>query len=116
MVIEAFNEADRDTLRMLLSKEIYQQFDAALTAQEEKGQKEHTTLVAILESRITDAALNGNKARITVELTSEQIRLLRDDDGAIVEGDASIQEAVDDEWVFERNLAAADPAWKVIET
>lgn len=116
MVIDAFNEGDRDTLKMLLAKDIYQQFDEALSAGEEAGRKEQTTLVAILEAKIIEAVLDGNRARITVDFSSEQIRLVRDVDGEIIEGDASAQEAVDDEWVFERNLASSDPSWKVIET
>lgn len=116
MVLEAFSESDRDTLKMLLSKEIYKEFDDSLTALEAEGKTQKTTLLAIVKSAITDAALAGNKARITVEFVSEQVSLVRDAAGEIVEGDPSQQEAVEDSWVFERSLAASDPSWKVIET
>ena len=116
MVLDAFNEADRDTLKMLLAKDIYAAFDQSLKALEDKGHKQQTTLLAILEASIAAAELNGNKARITVTFESEQVHLVRDAQGEIVEGDASQQEAVEDRWVFERNLASGDPAWKVIET
>lgn len=116
MVLEAFNSGDRDTLKMLLSPEIYAEFDASLAALEAKGHTPQTTLLAIVESTLADASLTGNLARLTVNFVSEQVHLVRDAEGTIVEGDASMQEAVEDSWVFERNLASSDPAWKVIET
>jgi predicted lipid-binding transport protein (Tim44 family) len=116
MVIDAFNGDDRDTLKMLLSKEIYQQFEDTLDAQKEEGKKQHTTLVAITESKITDATLTGAKAQLTVYFVSEQIILTRNGEGEVIEGDASYQQAIDDHWVFERTLSSADPSWKVIDT
>lgn len=116
MVIEAYNDGDDETLKMLLAEPIYKEFKAAAKANDEAGQKAHTTLVAIMKAEIADAKLRGNKATLTVDFHSEQIPLVRDKDGAIIEGDASTQEAVEDQWVFERNLASADPAWKVIDT
>lgn len=116
MVIEAYNEADHETLGMLLADPIYKEFKASLDANEKDGRKADTTLVAIVKAEIADAKLRGNKATIAVDFVSEQIPLVRDKSGAIVEGDASAQEAVEDQWVFERNLASSDPAWKVIDT
>ncbi len=116
MVIEAYNEADHDTLKMLLADPIYKEFKASLADNEKQGRTAHTTLVAIMKAEITDAKLRGNKAVITVDFHSEQIPLVRNAQGEIVEGDPSSQEAVEDQWVFERNLSSADPAWKVIDT
>jgi predicted lipid-binding transport protein (Tim44 family) len=116
MVLEAFNEGDEETLAMLLSKDVLREFKGTLAANAKAGRKAHTTLVAILKAEIADAKLRGNVATITVDFLSEQIPLVRDASGEIVEGNASYQEAVEDQWVFERNLAVSDPAWKVIET
>ena len=116
MVLDAYNEGDHETLKMLLSDSIYQEFRSSLDANEKEGRKAHTTLVAIVKADITDATLQGNKAVITVDFLSEQIPLVRDKDGVIVEGNASTQDAVEDQWVFERTLTNADPAWKIVET
>lgn len=116
MVIDAYNEGDDETLKMLLAEPIYQEFRDARQANADAGRTAHTTLVAIMKADVTDAKLRGNKATITVDFHSEQIPVVRDKDGKVVEGDISTQEAVEDQWVFERNLASADPAWKVIDT
>ena len=116
MVIDAYNTHDDETLKLLLSPALYDSFKESLRRDEAAGRKSHTTLVAIVRSEITDASLRGNTARVAVEFLSEQVNLVRDRDGAIIEGDPSQQAAIEDRWVFERNLTAADPNWKIIET
>lgn len=116
MVLQAFNERDHDTLTMLLSKDVYNEFMASLNSFAAEGRTPQNTLLAILEAHIDDATLTGNKARIAVKFTSEQVHLVRDSAGDVVEGDPSQQEVVEDRWVFERALTSNDPAWKVVET
>lgn len=116
MVIDAYNSADRETLKMLLAKDIYTEFDRTLSSLQADGKTAHTTLVAIKKAMPTDASLSGSKARITVHFTTEQVPLVRNAAGEILEGNASREEVVEDTWMFERNLTSSDPSWKVIET
>jgi predicted lipid-binding transport protein (Tim44 family) len=116
MIIDAYNKRDDETLKLLLSPRIYGNFQETIREDEAAGRLPHTTLVAILSAKIADARLVGKAAQITVDFSSEQIHLVRDRDGKIVEGDPSQQAAIEDRWVFERNLSSADPNWKVIET
>ena len=116
MVIEAFSKADRDTLKMLLSDVIYKQFDNHLKQDDARGQRADTTLVAITKAEFVDATLRGTIATITVEFLSQQIHLTRDKNGAVIEGNPSQEDHVEDRWVFTRNLSNTDPNWKIIET
>ena len=116
MVVDAFNNADRPTIAMLMSKDIAQHFYDALDKQNAEGKSQQTTLVAITAANITAAGLTNNKARITVAITSEQVMLVRNAAGEVIEGNPSHQETVEDHWTFERLLTSADPTWKVIET
>ncbi|MFN8929710.1 MAG: Tim44/TimA family putative adaptor protein [Alphaproteobacteria bacterium] len=116
MVIKAFSEHDRDTLKMLLSPAIFSNFDAAMRDQESRQVRQETTLVAVTESNITSADLRGKIAELTVAITSEQIHLQRDAAGKITGGDASRVETVADEWVFTRDLTSTSPNWLVSET
>ncbi len=116
MVIAAFSKADRDTLKMLLSEQMYKSFDLSLTDAAAANRIANTTLVAITKAEITDAKLKGNLATLTVDFTSEQIHLIRDKDGAILEGDVSRVEKVEDQWVFTRTLTSSDLSWTIIET
>ncbi|MBI1237044.1 MAG: Tim44/TimA family putative adaptor protein [Alphaproteobacteria bacterium] len=116
MVFDAFAKGDRDTLKMLLADSVYGDFNRELEARERQENKTETTLVAVLSREITDAMLAGNMARITVKFVSEQIVLVRNPQGEIIEGDASDTEHVESEWVFERDVMSKNPNWKIIET
>lgn len=116
MVIEAFSKSDRDTLKMLLSSDLYKSFDLSLTDNSNGGRVIDTTLVAITKAEITEVKLVGTTATIGVDFVSEQIHLVRDTHGTILEGNPSKQDVVEDHWVFTRNLANSDPNWKIIES
>ena len=116
MVIDAYNKADRDTLKMLLSDALYKSFDAALTQEKTDGKRNETTLVAISKADIVEASVKGNLATIAVDFASEQIHLVRNDAGEIVEGNPSAHTQVEERWVFTRTLANSNPNWQIIET
>lgn len=116
MVINAFAKRDRDTLKMLLSTDMYKSFDLSLKDAEKEKRFNDTTLVAITRAEIKSAKLSGNLATITVDFTSDQIHLIRDENGTILEGDASAEHVVEDEWVFTRNLTSSNPNWTIVET
>ena len=116
MVMEAYNKDDRETLKMLLSDALYKSFDAALTSEKEAGQKNETTLLAISKATIFEANLSGSVATISVDFSSEQIHLVRNAAGEIIEGNPSSRTAVEERWVFTRTLTNANPNWTIIET
>jgi len=116
MVIDAFSKQDKETLKMLLSKDLYKDFVKDIDEQIEKKQKRETTLVALLQAEIKEIALNKTMASITVLFASEQISVVRDKDGAIIEGDASTTLYMEDSWVFERDLKSRNPNWTIIDT
>ena len=116
MVIEAYNKRDHETLALLLDAAVYENFKATIEADEKAGQKSDVTLIAIIKSEFASATVTGNRATIAVDFHSEQIQLLRDSNGAVIEGDPSQQSAIEDRWVFERDLSRGDPNWKIIET
>jgi predicted lipid-binding transport protein (Tim44 family) len=116
MVITAFSKRDEETLSMLLSKEMYKSFALSLADAQKEGRFNDTTLVAITKADITAAKLEGSLATITVDFVSEQIHLIRDAQGTIIEGDPSQQLKVEDTWVFTRTLTNSNPNWTIIET
>lgn len=116
MVIDAFNARDRETLVMLLADNVYQNFDAVLREQAATERYAHTTLVEVRRAVIVGAQLRGKTAEITVDFETVQIHLVKDASGAILEGDASAQERVEDRWVFTRDIKTSGPDWKISET
>lgn len=116
MVIDAFNKHDRDTLKMLLSKEVYDSFETSLKEQEENQYKSETTLIAMKASEIVGADIKKSNATITVQFLTEQVYVVRDKEGKVVEGDASMVQDIADEWIFERDIKSRNPNWTIIAT
>lgn len=116
MVHEAFRKDDRETLKFLLSKEIYKNFSGELDARKQEKERAESTLVAIISATPTEVTVEKGKGRVTVLFVTEQIHVRRDAAGKIVEGSPSDVQRVEDEWGFERDLHSANPNWIVVAT
>jgi len=116
MVFEGFAKGDKAPLKMLLAEPLYKQFESEIDATAVPERKTETTLVSVAAKDIIKAELDNSIARLTVKFLSEQITVVRDMDGKIIEGDASEVNDVVDEWTFERDIASKNPNWKIIDT
>jgi predicted lipid-binding transport protein (Tim44 family) len=116
LILEAFAKGDKLQLENLLSKELYDDFAAAIDVRKESPAYEENTLVSIQSADIVRAALNGRKAEITVNFVSEQISVERDKDGNIVSGNPSETTLVTDEWTFVRDIRSSNPNWLLVNT
>jgi len=116
MVVTAFAEGDRRTLKNLLSRDVYEGFEAAIREREGKGETVETRFVSIDKSDITGAELRARTAQITVRFVSQLISVTRDKAGAVIEGNAGKVTDVTDVWTFARDLSSRDPNWKLVAT
>ena len=73
MIVTTFAEGDRRQLRNLLSREVYDGFDAAITEREGRGETAETRFVSIDGSTITAAELRARTAQITVRFVSKLV-------------------------------------------
>lgn len=115
MIVEGFAKGDRETLRTLLSPEVFADFAAAIAAREQAGERQRTELQAIRESAIVEADLRGTIATIGVRFVSDQINTTYGADGSVVAGGEAVTETVD-VWSFARDLNSADPTWLLVGT
>jgi predicted lipid-binding transport protein (Tim44 family) len=116
MVVTAFAEGDRRQLRNLLSREVYDGFDAAIGEREGRGETAETSFVSIDGATVTAAELRARTAQITIRFVSKLITATRDRSGAVIEGNAEKVTDVTDVWTFARDVSSRDPNWKVIAT
>ena len=116
MVLEAFWQGDRETLRELCDDDVYAQFDSAIEERESAGETLDNRLVRIEDATIKSAALDGRVARIAVLFVADIAAVTRDAAGTVVAG--SLNDAVEsrDVWTFMRHLDAPGPDWKLDET
>lgn len=116
MIVEAFAQGDKDTLRPLLAGSVYTNFAHAIDERQAAGNSLQTELVGILQTEPVGAALDGRIVRLTVRFQSEQAHTLRDASGAVVPEGTHPPEEVVDIWTFERDLDSRDPNWALVET
>jgi predicted lipid-binding transport protein (Tim44 family) len=116
MVVTAFAEGDRRNLKNLLSKEVYDGFEAAIREREGKGETVETKFVAIDKAEITAAELRGRTAHVTVRFISQLISATRDRAGTVIDGSPEKVIDVTDVWTFARDLSSRDPNWKLVAT
>jgi predicted lipid-binding transport protein (Tim44 family) len=116
MIVLAYAEGDRRTLKNLLSRDVYEGFEAAIRERENKGETVETRFVAIDKSDIAGAELRGRTAQITVRFVSQLISVTRDKSGIVIEGNPEKVTDVTDVWTFARDLSSRDPNWKLVAT
>ncbi|MFL1463044.1 Tim44/TimA family putative adaptor protein [Roseococcus sp. DSY-14] len=115
MIVAAFAQGDRQTLRALLDDATYAGFEGAISARENAGESQRTEIRHMHEMAIEGADLRGHTAEVTVRFTSDQVNMTTGRDGAIVAGSDAITEVVD-VWTFQRDVSSGDPAWKLVAT
>ncbi|NVO13010.1 MAG: Tim44 domain-containing protein [Rhodoplanes sp.] len=116
MIVTAFAEGDRRSLKNLLSKEVFDGFDAAITDRESRGETAETRFVSIDTAEISGAELRGRIAQVTLRFVSQLISVTRDRAGAVVDGSDEKVTEVTDVWTFARDVSSRDPNWKLVAT
>lgn len=116
MIVTAYAEGDRRTLRSLLSKDVYDGFDNAIRERETKGETVETRFVSIDRSDITAAEVRGASAQVTVRFVSQLVSVTRDRSGNVIDGNPDKVTDVTDVWTFARDLGSRDPNWKLVAT
>jgi predicted lipid-binding transport protein (Tim44 family) len=116
MIVLAYAEGDRRTLKNLLSREVYEGFEAAIRERENKGETVETRFVAIDKSDIAGVELRARIVQITVRFVSQLISVTRDKSANVIEGNPDKVTDVTDVWTFARDLSSRDPNWKLVAT
>jgi predicted lipid-binding transport protein (Tim44 family) len=116
MIVESYAAGDKATLQPLLAPDVFAGFSQAIDDRLAAGHTLDTQVIAVRAVDVVAAAMRDTFARISVRFTSEQVNVVRDAAGGVVEGDASVAEEVVDIWTFERDTSNDDPNWILVET
>jgi predicted lipid-binding transport protein (Tim44 family) len=116
MIVTAYAQGDRRSLKNLLSKDVYDGFETAIKDRESRGEKAETRFVSIDKADITGADVKGKTAQVTVRFVSQLVSVTRDKDGNVIDGSPDKVTDVTDVWTFARDLSSRDPNWKLVAT
>jgi predicted lipid-binding transport protein (Tim44 family) len=116
MIVGAFAEGRVEDIRPFLGTEVYALFAQAVADREAAGEKVETQVISIKKATISDAAMKGRDAVVSVEFVTEQVNVVRDAEDKVVDGDPNAIVTLTDVWTFSRDVRSADPNWKLMVT
>lgn len=116
IIVTAFAEGNRKTLKDLLSADVYDGFNGAIAERESRGEQIDQSFVGIKSADMVEAELKGGIAQLTVKFVSELISATRDKAGEVIAGDPKRIREVTDIWTFAREAMSRNPNWKLIAT
>jgi len=116
MIIDAFSKNDANTLSPLLSKDTFSEFKKEIEKRIRNDEVFEQIIVSVDSIEIISGEINDSIAKVSLKIQSNQINLLKNTHGKILEGNPSHINHMVDIWTFARDLKSSDPAWKLIET
>lgn len=118
IILMAYEEGDRQTLRDLLAPDVYDAFEQVISRRDADGLKVEARFIGIRESRVESVAFDPDtrEADITVRVTGELITAVRDPENRVVEGDPNEIRKQKDRWTFSRVMGSQSPNWLLTAT
>lgn len=116
MTLEAYWKGDEEILQELAADDVRAAFLEAIADRKAAGHVLDNRLVAIEKASISDASLDGQTARVTVQFDADIAAVTRDAEGNVIAGSMSDAVPTHDVWTFSRQVRAADPNWILIDT
>lgn len=117
VITEAFNKADDETLKMLVSTSVYKKLQEIIKQRQEDKMTAETDFICFDKAEIIKAKIDSkSKASISVEFVSEQVNVLRDKENNVVQGDENYIQTITDIWTFERAIDAKTLNWILVST
>lgn len=117
MILNAFSSGDIKTLSLLVNKELVKKFDDVINNRKEEGLVAETDLIGFIETEIESVNFVGDDlVSIVVKFVSEQVNLLKNTDGEVIEGDENYVQTITDVWTFEKNLKSNVNNWLLCST
>lgn len=117
IIISAFSKGDVEPLEMLVSKSLLKKFQEIIEKRKAEGITSETDFIGFDDVEITNAKISKSEvAKITVRFVSEQVNILKNKDGEVIEGDENFIQNITDSWTFERALTSTNPNWLLVST
>ena len=103
IIITAFNQGDKKTLKPLVSKNVYEIFEKAIN---EKQNDPTLQFYSLVIDGVESASFNSNTMQITIKFVSEQLK--NNDENSIIKKQ--------DAWTFEKKINSNSPIWVLTST
>lgn len=116
-ILAAFSSGDVKVLSSLVNGELLKRIEAVIAERKEKGITTEADLIGFVETEIESVKFVGeDKVNLIVKFVSEQVNLLKNTDGEVIEGDENYVQTISDVWTFEKSLDARVNNWMLCST
>ncbi|MGV6802007.1 MAG: Tim44/TimA family putative adaptor protein [bacterium] len=116
MIVNAFAMGNLYEVKPYIDPSVYRAFETAIDARKAARQNSELQFVGIETTSVEDSFTDKGYLKIVVRFLSNQIRVLRDEQGNVVEGDPARIDLVQDLWTFARPARSQDPNWTLVAT
>ena len=103
IIITSFNNGDKQTLKDLVSKDVFKAFEEAIDSKTNNPSSQFYSLVI---DGVEDAKVENGLISISINFISEQ--MLNNDEGKIIKNK--------DTWTFEKAANSSSPKWVLTQT
>ena len=115
-IVTSFSAGNLSSVKNLLDKKIYEQFQEALKDRKKNDEISEMTFIGINLAEIKNHENNNGFLEVKVDFESEIISCVKDKEGKIISGDPKKVKKVFDTWKFSKNIKSNNPNWTLIET
>ena len=118
MILMGFENGELDDLVPFLSRDVFESFDEVVQLREREGLSVEANFVGLRELALSEATFDTKtrEAEITIRFVGELTSVVRDREGAVVEGDANAIKQQRDIWTFSRVMGSDNPNWRLVGT
>ncbi|MDC3092366.1 Tim44/TimA family putative adaptor protein [Paracoccaceae bacterium] len=113
IILMAFERGDTEKLATLLEKKVLTSFKSVIDKRKKDGFIVDAKFIGMRDIRIIDASFSQKTkiADVTLSFKSEITTVVKDSEGAIIEGHPDDIKKQKDTWVFTKNLSDKSPVW-----
>ncbi|MCM1322570.1 MAG: Tim44/TimA family putative adaptor protein [Acetobacter sp.] len=116
-ILSAFSKGDIQTLSSLVDKDLLARIANVINARKEKGIITEMDLISFVKTEIESVSfVSEDKVNLIVKFVSEQVNLLKDAEGDVIEGDENYVQTISDVWTFEKSLNPKVNNWMLCST
>ena len=118
MILMAFERGELEDIRSFLSAEVFETFETVVTKRQDQGLTIEAEFIGVQKIAINEATFNVQTglAEVTIRIIGELTNVVRDADGALVEGNETSPKQQKDIWTFARVMGSDDPNWQLVAT